>query len=147
MILDTLSNYKIYSKLSERLAMAFEYIVQTDFIELESGKYIVEPDTIFALVQEYDTKEEGKLESHYAYIDIQYMIKGSERIGFALLNNQEIISKNIEKDIVFYKGEASYLQLDAGMFAVFFPQDLHMPCIKLHKTAKVKKVVVKVKIE
>ena len=38
------------------------------------------------------------------------------------------------------------LKVEEGMFTIFFPEDLHRPGVKLDQIAKVKKVVVKVKI-
>jgi YhcH/YjgK/YiaL family protein len=36
--------------------------------------------------------------------------------------------------------------LDAGMFAVFFPEDAHMPCILADGPEAVKKVVIKIAV-
>jgi len=36
--------------------------------------------------------------------------------------------------------------MTAGMFAVFFPDDLHMPGVKANGISKVKKIVVKVRV-
>ena len=53
---------------------------------------------------------------------------------------------NTDKDIVFFSGETTPLILEPGMFAFFFPQDIHRPCMQLDGPEKVKKVVVKVGI-
>jgi len=50
-----------------------------------------------------------------------------------------------EKDALYLKGEGNFLIAEAGYFAVFFPTDVHMPCIALNLSTPVKKVVVKVK--
>jgi YhcH/YjgK/YiaL family protein len=148
MILDKIENYKLYVNLSERIGKAFTYIKQTDFSKLEPGKYVIDNENIFALIQEYDTKEktECKLESHFKYIDLQYMINGSERMGIASLSNQTIISKNEADDYAFYEGDCSVIIVETGMFTIFFPDDLHMPCLKLNQISKVKKVVIKIRI-
>jgi len=148
MILDKLENSKQYESLHPLFAKAFEYIRNTDFSELSDGKYEIENDKLFAMVQEYNTKDEteAKPEAHRKYIDIQYIHSGVELIGIAILNDQIQISNEPEKDLAFYESETSFIKLEAGMFAVFFPEDLHMPGIKLKQSAKVKKVVVKVLI-
>ncbi len=148
MILDKIENYKLYANISNRINIAFDYLLNTDLEKIESGKHLIDGENIFALVQEYDTKEkeEGKLEGHYKYIDIQYVIKGVELMGVATLANQMLITKDIEKDYAFYDGDCSYIKVNEGMFAIFFSDDLHKPCIKFNEIAKVKKVVVKVSV-
>jgi len=149
MILDKLENAKLYKSLHPLFAKAFEYIRKTDFSNLEDGKYEIENDKLFAMVQEYYTKDvsEGKPEAHRKYIDIQYIHSGVELIGIATLNNQTLISNEPEKDLAFYESETSFIKLESCMFAVFFPDDLHMPGIKLNQSTKVKKVVIKVLVE
>lgn len=148
MIIDKIENSELYESLHPRFAKAFAFICKTDFSKLGDGKYEIENDDIFAIVQEYNTKDkkEAKLEAHRKYIDIQYIHSGVELIGVATLHNQIPITNDPENDIAFYQGEASFIKLKAGMFAIFFPDDLHMPGIKLTQSAKVKKVVVKVRV-
>ena len=103
----------------------------------------------FALVSEYNSKkpEDCRLEAHQIYADIQYIVSGKEAIGFVTLKNQEVaVAYNPEKDIIFFSGETTPLILEAGMFAVFFPQDVHRPCMQIDGPEIVKKVVVKVKV-
>lgn len=148
MVLDKIENYKLYEKISERLALGFKFLKETDLSQIESGKYTIEGENIFALVQEYNTKSraEGKPESHFKYIDIQYIISGIECIGFTSLTDQIHVYKNLENDIAFYECNSTLLTLSEGMFAVFFPNDVHMPGIQSGEIAKVRKVVVKVLI-
>lgn len=52
-----------------------------------------------------------------------------------------------EKDVAFYAippERESSLLMQPGMFAVFFPHDIHRPCCQTTRPAKVKKVVVKI---
>jgi hypothetical protein len=51
-----------------------------------------------------------------------------------------------ENDIIFYKCETSLVRVDEGMFAIFFPDDIHLPGIRVGETSLVKKVVVKVRV-
>jgi YhcH/YjgK/YiaL family protein len=68
-------------------------------------------------------------------------------IGFTPLTNQSVTDEyNADKDIVFFSAETVQLVLETGMFAVFFPQDVHRPCMRIDRPEKVKKVVVKVLI-
>jgi len=148
MVIDKIENYKLYEGLGERIAKGLKYIKDTDLAQIELGTYKIDGDNIFAMVQEYDTKElcDAKLEGHFKYIDIQYVIRGVERMGVTSMRDQALISKNYEDDYAFYEGDAPLFKVEAGMFAIFFPEDLHMPCIKDNEISNVKKVVIKVRV-
>ncbi len=149
MILDTIENYQLYKAINERIAKGFDFLRTTDLNAIPSGKHDIDGDTIFALVQEYQTKplSECKLESHKKFIDIQYMIRGEEMMGVTTQNNQKIIEVNEEKDYTFYEGTTSLVRVSKGMFTIFFPDDLHQPCVQTESAAEVKKVVIKVMME
>ncbi len=147
MILDKLENSSLYAGISDNLKKGFDFLTQNDLSKLEVGKYEIDGTEVFALVSEYETKvhQDCRLEAHRNYTDIQYIVSGREYIGFETLNNQEILTEyNSEKDIVFYSSESTPLLLEVGMFAVFFPQDVHRPCMQFDGPEPVKKVVVKV---
>jgi YhcH/YjgK/YiaL family protein len=149
MIIDTIENLKLYKGLSENLAKAINYLITNDLSSLEIGKHAIVEDDIFVLMSEYNTKEEVdcKTETHKKYIDIQIMLKGEEKFGFAFLNNQKVSETyNPEKDCMFYDTLLDYQNLHEGTFVIFFPSDLHCPSIKINDSIKVKKAVVKVKV-
>ncbi len=69
-------------------------------------------------------------------------------IGYAKKGNQpEAIPYSNERDIAFYEGEYEQVKVNAGDFVIFFPDDLHLPCLKCDKPSVVKKVVVKVRVK
>ena len=148
MVLDKIENGKLYTGLGERIAKAFTWLNDTDLSVTPSGRCKIDGDDVFALVQEYDTKEiwDGKLEGHRRYIDIQYIVAGTEQIGVALLDNQDVVEANEDDDCTFYAGNSNLVTVEAGMFAIFFPDDLHMPGIKVNQVSKVKKVIIKVQV-
>ena len=149
MILDTLDNYHLYQSINELIAKGFEFLHNTDLDAIPSGKHDIDGDTIFALVQEYQTKPlaECKLESHKKYIDIQYVIRGEEFMGITFKNNQKILEVNEDKDYTFYEGTTSLVRVSKGMFTIFFPDDLHQTCVQTESVSEVKKVVIKVLIQ
>ena len=148
MVLDSIRNYGLYANITERLAAGFNFINTSDLLSIAVGTYEIDGKAIFAIVQEYDTKDEKDcfLEGHTKYIDIQYMVQGTEMMGITTKGNQKIQSFDVDKDYTFYEGETSYIKVGAGMFTLFFPDDLHRPCIRVGNETKVKKVVVKVQI-
>ena len=126
-----------------------EFCNNTDFSQMEKGRYEVDGDNCFYMVQEYETKVGGGLsEAHDKYIDIQIIVKCSEIIGVTQRENAgKPVEENPEKDYCLYDCDTQRLVLNEGDFAVFFPNDVHMPGVSATDApTPVKKVVVKVKI-
>ena len=149
MILDTVQNAGLYKNIHKNLAVGLQYIQDTDFSSLEMGKYEIEGDKIFAILQSYDTKEEAdcRLEAHKKYIDIQFMISGDEVMGVVPFNNQEISEALPDNDVTFFKGTGDHVLVKEGSFTVFYPSDVHAPGIKAGiSNNKIVKVVVKVEL-
>lgn len=148
MIIDSIQNAELYQQHNSKFKQAFEFIMKSDLKTMANGTYPIDGEEVFAIVQEYQTKLEtqAKLESHHQYIDIQYMITGSEKMGYALKQNQEIIENHPDKDLIFYRGNYSMLQVAEQMFTIFFPNDLHMPGVIDGEKKLIKKVVVKLKV-
>ena len=130
------------------LNQAIEYIKSQDLSALPAGKYPIEGDLMFALIQEPLTGHTPYLEAHETYIDLQYLIAGEERIGvYRPLKVLEVIGNSLAtKDVILYKHDEKETDiiLQPGMFAVFFPSDLHRPCCNVGEEMKIKKVVVKI---
>lgn len=153
MIVDTLANRHIYQSLSPRIAAALEHLANTDFSQLAVGKYPLDGDNLFAIVNDYHTKEKSTelFEVHQKYIDVQYVYSGEEEFGYLPLAEQIPSKPYFEPhdfanfDYESNKADASYVKLKAGMFALFFPGDIHMPGTGAVATP-VRKVVIKVKI-
>jgi YhcH/YjgK/YiaL family protein len=147
MIFDDINVINKYKSLHPRFEKAFEFILSADINNLTVGKHQIDGENIYASVNEYTTKAEGYLEAHKKYIDIQIVAKGTEKIGFARLNDQVVKDAyNGEKDITFYYGDCEYVKLEPGTFAIFFPEDLHKPGISVDQPVEVKKIVIKVRI-
>ena len=149
MIIDKIENSNLYKCLGKRIEKAFEYIHNTDLKNIKPGKYEIDGENIFALINEYKTKSEseGKLEAHKKYIDVQFVINGEELMGYAPLGGQRVLEPyKEENDIMFLTGDKSFTKVSSGMFAIFFPEDVHMPGISSEKISDVKKLVIKVRI-
>lgn len=150
MIIDSLKNGHKYAVLNKHFAAAFDYLSSTDFGGLDPGKYDLITDELFAILSEYQTKASTgeEMEAHKKFLDIQYIVSGSERMGISLLKDQ-VVSKpySEEKDFLLYADAPDYfIELHAGEFVIFYPNDLHLPTIQLEKPATVRKIVVKVSV-
>lgn len=147
MVVDTLENLEKYSSLNPLFAQAVEFIKSHDLQSMEVGKTELQgQDLVVNIAQTTPkTKEQAKLETHNAFIDIQIPLSGTEVMGYTA--GKDCVPAdavyNAEKDITFFEGLAeSYIAVKPGMFAIFFPQDGHAPGIT---PDGVKKVIVKVK--
>jgi len=150
MIVDKLENAGKYMLISKRIEKALGFLIVTDFSALAIGKHEIDGDRIFALVNEYETKllTDCKPETHQKYIDIQCLLVGEEYIGLGLITNQRPTEEyNEGKDVAFYDEPTSLVKFEPGMFGIFFPHDLHQPCIMIHRPEKVRKVVIKVMVD
>ena len=157
MIVDRLSNWRRYTGLEE-LRPAFEWLDRHAGETLPEGRLDIDGDRLFALPQSYAPKpvEGARFESHRRYADVQYIAGGAEMIGYAPTDTLELEAPyDPEKDIAFFAQPARYtpIALPAGCFAVFYPEDAHMPCCRLDADATlrstsepVRKIVLKVKL-
>ena len=151
MILDTMTNAKRYEGLHPGFKKAFDYIRNTDLASLAPGKYEIEGDDVFGLIQEYKTLpvEEKQFETHKNYIDIQYIISGEEMMGYTALENLTVKTPyNPEKDCEFYDdAQMSECVVEAGSYAVFFAGEPHKPgCTATGREASdIRKLVLKIR--
>ncbi|HEY4150720.1 MAG TPA: YhcH/YjgK/YiaL family protein [Chitinophagaceae bacterium] len=148
MIIDTLANAGKYKGFHKLFAKAFDYINSQSLDSIEPGKYPVDGTDIHASVSLKDGVKaaDAKFEAHNNYIDIQVCPTGTEQIGWkpraACVNPKG--DYNTEKDVIFYNDAPdTYFSLNAGQFAIFFPEDVHAPMIG---EGPIKKLVVKVKL-
>jgi YhcH/YjgK/YiaL family protein len=134
--------------LAQRIQAAFDFLQNTDLDNAAVGKVEIDGDRVFALIQEYNTKPraQGFWEAHRQYLDVQYVVKGLEHMGYANLEQLTASPYDAAKDFVPLEGAGSFVLLPAGMFTIFMPQDGHMPGIAVNEPQPVKKVVVKVAV-
>lgn len=152
MILDHLDNALIYTGLGKRITVGLALLNEDSVRNAAPGKYEVDGKNLFYNVDEYETQpiEQGQFEIHRKYLDIQYIVAGEECIGVAPLERlTEETPYDVETDLAFYKYEStmSKLTLERGMFTIFWPNEPHMPGRSIDRAGKVKKIVVKVRME
>lgn len=151
MILDHISRSELYHAMNPRLRQAWEFLKSHDPLALPLGRTDVDGDHVFALVQEYVPRDEKecRLEAHRRYFDIQYVVTGEERMGWADRNSLEITDPHSdERDVAFFQGPCDLLLVKAGFFTVFGPSDAHKPMVRPHAdyTQTIRKIVMKVDV-
>jgi biofilm protein TabA len=150
MIIDSLSNTGAGVWLPSRLKQALEYLRTTDMTSVALGRHDLEGDRLFALVQEYTTKTAAdcRWEAHRRYVDVQYVVRGVERMGYAnIALAREVEPYDPARDVAFFEPGQDYVTVRAGMFTIFTPEDVHAPCGLADAPRTVRKVVIKAEIE
>jgi biofilm protein TabA len=148
MILSELQNKNRYINLHPLFGKAFAFLEKENLSQLPEGKLEIDGDDLFAIISKAGTSAEEipKLEAHKKYIDIHYIIAGTELFGWKNLSNCKGVEGefDFEKDYVLYNDQDfTNLLLNKNAFVVVYPEDAHSPGIK---TEQLHKVVLKIKL-
>ena len=147
MIIDKIENLKNYASVNPLFPKVVEFLEQHDLNALEPGKHEIVGKDLFVNIQvaKGRSPEEAVIETHDKMIDIQIPLSGEETFGYTQRDLLPKAEYNAEKDITKIPDMAadSYVTCAPGMFAIFFPQDGHAPCIA--GVPEIKKAIFKVK--
>lgn len=148
MIIDTLDNLGKYTALNSLFADVMDFLKSNDLQTMEPGKYPIKDKDLFLNLSlaKQRTKDTAFLETHINMIDIQIPITCPETFGYTPLCDLPAFEYNTEKDITKYGDTKAqtYVTVNPGQFAIFFPQDGHAPCII--EEEEIKKAIFKVKV-
>ena len=150
MIVDNIKNIEIYKGVSDDIYTALKYLQNVD-PEIELGTYVIN-DRVKSLVMEYETIEvfERGYEAHKHVIDIQFPIRGLERVKWSPIVGMNVnIPYDPEYDRTFYKDplpQGTHVDIGNGIFAIMFPEDGHSPQHYVNKSELIKKITMKVSI-
>lgn len=153
MIYDKLKNCAQYAELSPFFKKAFDYLTAVDLAALPVGRYDIDGDNAYLLVQEKSLSpwEQGVWEGHRRYADVQLVIEGAELLGVRTTEGLEISrTYDAKKDALLFRPDAEgiALPLEQGDFAVLFPGDAHRPGIQKPGGAlNSRRAVVKVRLD
>jgi len=132
---------------------ALDFIKKAQGQDLPDGRTDVDGDKVYVMVQSYDTIVPGnqpKLEAHKKYIDVQYVVKGEEVVGWALAYRlHETMAYDAAKDVwlgTMPAKDMTPVRLSAGQAAILWPTDAHAPRLAAGVPSFVKKLVVKVAV-
>lgn len=154
MIFGNINNIKFIENYSPILQEVIKYLKITDFNKMNTGVHYPfgERDMLVQVI-DLETKnfEKKKCEVHRKYIDVQFLVKGDEEIGFAIdtLENEVLENYNSERDILFYKEckNETFLKMIPGNFVIFFPNVVHRPGCSMIKNEIIRKIAVKINIK
>lgn len=115
------------------------------------GRYDICGDALFINVMSYDSKpqENCLFETHREYIDIQAVMSGKEKMGFADLDRLTVCEP-YRPDCELYSmvDDMDTVTLSEGKICIIFPEEPHAPGIAIEDSpAAVKKLVAKIKVK
>jgi len=146
---DRLDRAEAYYSLHPAFEKAFRFLRENATADMKPGRYEIGGDRLFGLSSKDPGKKksEAKLEAHRKYIDIQYVIAGTETMGWKPADACMVqdAAYDSTKDIGFFKDEPQeWIRVPAGSFIIFFPKDSHAPMVG---EGVIHKAVVKVAVE
>ncbi|HEY7789287.1 MAG TPA: YhcH/YjgK/YiaL family protein [Vicinamibacterales bacterium] len=148
MVFDRLIQAPRYYGLSVLIARGLTYLRETDLDALDEGRHEIDGAALYVTVIDGQSapNAQGFWEAHRRYIDIQYLQRGEDRMGYSPLSRLEAGEYDESRDLVRASGQGTFLDMSAGDFAIFWPEDAHMPGIAPDRPAPVRRIVVKVAV-
>ena len=136
----------------DNFLIVVDMITRTNFKNLTDGIYEINGRDFYYIIETYETNREVKkpAEVHKKYIDFHYIAYGEESIGYTSYDNAKAVKQEYSEDddAALYDAvlNESFFVLNKGMYAIFFPCDIHRPGLQYNKKSKVKKVIFKILI-
>jgi len=148
-IINKLQHAERYFNVHPAFEKAFAFLRQNGLAELPADRYKIDGDRLFCMISKGPgrSRAEAKLEAHRKYIDIQYVIAGTDDMGWKPTADCKLTdtSYDTDKDIEFFKDQPdSWTQVPAGSFVIFFPEDAHAPLVG---KGEIHKAVLKIAVE
>ncbi len=132
MILSQIKEADRYLSIHPHFAKAFAFLAQYGLAELAKGRHEIDGDNVYAMVIKGtgQTRSKAKLEVHRKYIDVQYVISGSDDMGWMDLKacKDSLGPYDPQDDAeLFADTPSTWVSVSPGDFAIFFPEDAHAP--------------------
>jgi len=151
MILDSLTQWALYAPFGPRFRRGFDYLRQLP-ADPGEGRQEIDGEDVFAIVVKTNTSPltGREFEVHRKYVDVHYIHRGREGMAWAPLGRLERMTMafDAEQDAALYAlvPSAQLIPVLEGQFAVFFPEDAHIPSCALEAPEPVVKVVLKIRL-
>lgn len=148
MIYDSLDNLEQYLAVAPEAIDILQRKLSEITVDTPNGKIILIENKLFIIVSRYTTRSlvESKVETHSNFADLQMLICGNEKIGYTPVNSLPVLTPYQEQDdYALYELNSEntvFLPLIQGNFAIFFPEEGHVP--GCGNGSDVVKVVVKI---
>ena len=130
-------NKKVWDK-------TFQWLATHDLVNMPAGRYEVDGEHCYINVQDATTQDvsKRKIEAHRHGIDLQYVVKGTERFGITSAEYAEPITE-YKPDVTSYKAKKiKYVDSTPDTFFMFFPKNFHQALVKAGKEPEDIRVIV-----
>ncbi|MBO7721859.1 MAG: YhcH/YjgK/YiaL family protein [Kiritimatiellae bacterium] len=146
-ISDSLASFGGYAGIGRHFAKAAEFLARKDLFRLPNGRYALDGENAYAMIQETQMKEwgGGRPEVHREYFDVHLPVSGEETIGVAKFDPKTAGDFNDDEDVGFYDDvKVEPLTLKPGEFVILYPRTCaHVPCCTMIGATVIRKIVVK----
>lgn len=149
MIVSNLSHCARYENEHPLFKKLFEYVKSHDLLQAPLGRIELDGDRLFINNVELEGKDNTQqpLEGHIRYIDVHFLLQGSETIGWKTAEFVTSFSQeyNAENDCSLSTLPCDgYTLLHPGDFMIVYPEDFHAPGLG---KGRIRKAIAKVAVK
>ncbi len=137
-----------YNANPEQWKAAFKWLASHDLVTIAKGRYPIDGTSLVASVEDSNNEplEKRGSESHRKHIDLQYVVKGTERFGLLdHASSKPNCEYSEKKDVIHYDydpAKTKFMDSVPGKFFLFFPSDWHIAKVATDKKDQSIRVVV-----
>ncbi|KPU81997.1 mannitol dehydrogenase [Psychromonas sp. PRT-SC03] len=118
----------------------------------KDGKYLIGEEGVFVVLASAITEPEAhrKAEFHRAYIDIQILLEGQERLGYSnALTAEDKALIDVDNDLYFvdHVENENFVNLKCGDYALFYAGQIHRPLCCVNQALAIKKAIIKIPVK
>jgi biofilm protein TabA len=149
MILDRIEQLGAYNGLSRHIETVMNFLETANINDLVPGRFDFSSD-VFGILLSYATKMEADClwEAHRKYVDMHFVLEGTEWVHTAQLTNMSCSKEYDTKDdyALFTGKNEKAICLEANDFLMLFPHEVHKTAVLVEKQVTVKKIVFKIPV-
>ena len=141
---------KYFGWLEDDVKKCFEYAKNNDLLNYPTGCHKIDGDDLFVNIVEYETTtpENRFWEAHRDYLDLHFMLRGTEQIDVNFIDNMEQ-KEYVPKDdfLPLFGDPNSAVVLKPDDWVLLYPEDAHRTAVQVKEPAKLKKAIFKIRIK
>ena len=145
MVIGNIKNCEKYYPLHKHFKDVFEYLKT---VRKEDGKYVISDGNAWVNPPVVRNVCSDIYETHQKFIDIHYILSGSQTFGCCNPERLDVIEKYDENtDCEFLKGNGNLIEMSEGDFIIVFSEDAHNVIVDFDRSCELVTVVAKVRLD
>jgi biofilm protein TabA len=128
MIVASLDQFPRFFPLHSLFSHTYEFLRLVQKQGLPEGRFFLEGDQLLAVVVQDVKEPEGRLRAHQRFIDVQYVINGTDRLMWAPVSTCQDIAADYSTEsdtTLYYTQNPSIIDIPHGHLCILFPEDAH----------------------